>query len=64
MPRLTAVRENCPEKNKPECDQRHIYHQVLDCPCESGCPSCVGPEVELGYGGKNETIALLKAITE
>ena len=42
----------------------HIYHQVLDCPCESGCPSCVGPEVELGYGGKNETIALLKAIIE
>ncbi len=42
----------------------HIYHQVLECPCESGCPSCVGPEVELGYGGKKETIALLKAIIE
>jgi len=42
----------------------NIYHQVLECPCESGCPSCVGPEMEFGYGGKNETIALIKAIID
>jgi DEAD/DEAH box helicase domain-containing protein len=34
--------------------------QVKNCPCESGCPSCVGPEMEVGSGGKEGTIRLLK----
>jgi DEAD/DEAH box helicase domain-containing protein len=34
--------------------------QVKNCPCESGCPSCVGPEMEVGAGGKDGTIRLLK----
>ena len=36
---------------------------VQDCPCEDGCPSCVGPAGENGSGGKKETLALLKALT-
>jgi DEAD/DEAH box helicase domain-containing protein len=32
---------------------------VLDCPCEDGCPSCVGPGGETGLGGKAEALALL-----
>ncbi|MGC1375524.1 MAG: DEAD/DEAH box helicase [Anaerolineales bacterium] len=33
---------------------------VLECPCEDGCPSCVGPAGENGVGGKTETIEMLK----
>ena len=35
---------------------------VKTCPCTDGCPSCVGPGGELGYGGKPETLALLEAL--
>jgi DEAD/DEAH box helicase domain-containing protein len=35
---------------------------VNECPCEDGCPSCVGPGGENGLGGKAETLAILKAI--
>ena len=37
--------------------------QVSLCPCEDGCPSCVGPGGELGSGGKSETMAILKELT-
>jgi DEAD/DEAH box helicase domain-containing protein len=33
--------------------------QVQRCPCRSGCPSCVGPELEVGEYGKEGTIKLL-----
>lgn len=33
---------------------------IQDCQCESGCPACVGPVGEPGYGGKKEALALLK----
>jgi DEAD/DEAH box helicase domain-containing protein len=33
---------------------------VQECPCENGCPSCVGPGGENGMGGKMETIEILK----
>ena len=36
---------------------------VQDCPCEDGCPSCIGPAGENGSGGKQETLALLKILT-
>jgi DEAD/DEAH box helicase domain-containing protein len=36
---------------------------VTECPCEDGCPSCVGPAGENGIGGKEETIEILKEIT-
>ncbi len=35
---------------------------VEACPCEDGCPSCVGPGGEAGYGGKREALALLKVL--
>ena len=32
---------------------------VAGCPCESGCPSCVGPALEVGEEGKQVTLRLL-----
>jgi len=34
--------------------------QVEKCPCQGGCPSCVGPEMEVGEFGKEGTIGLLR----
>jgi len=42
----------------------NIMLHISECPCQNGCPSCVGPEPEFGYGGKLETMAILKAILE
>jgi DEAD/DEAH box helicase domain-containing protein len=36
---------------------------VMECPCEDGCPSCVGPAGENGVGGKEETVEILKEIS-
>lgn len=36
---------------------------VSGCPCEEGCPSCVGPAGENGMGGKMETLAILKELS-
>ncbi len=30
-----------------------------DCPCETGCPSCVGPETETGLNGKKMSLELI-----
>ncbi len=30
-----------------------------DCPCETGCPSCVGPETETGLNGKKMALELI-----
>ncbi len=35
---------------------------VTACGCSDGCPSCVGPGGENGYGGKRETEALLQVL--
>ena len=35
------------------------YSVLRGCPCENGCPGCVGPGGELGSGGKEETMAIL-----
>lgn len=35
---------------------------IQECPCESGCPACVGPVGEPGYGGKKEGLALLQGM--
>ena len=42
---------------------RGLEH-VQVCPCEDGCPSCVGPGGENGMGGKAETLALLKQLVD
>jgi DEAD/DEAH box helicase domain-containing protein len=36
---------------------------VSECDCADGCPSCVGPGGENGYGGKQEALAILKELT-
>lgn len=36
---------------------------VSECPCADGCPSCVGPGGENGYGGKQEALAILRELT-
>ena len=38
------------------------YRRVETCECAHGCPSCTGPGGEGGYGGKNETTALLERL--
>lgn len=39
-----------------------IYLHAKSCGCSDGCPSCVGPVSEEGYGGKEETIRMLELI--
>jgi DEAD/DEAH box helicase domain-containing protein len=36
---------------------------VSGCPCSDGCPSCVGPGGENGYGGKQEALEILRGLT-
>jgi len=38
------------------------YELVSACACADGCPSCVGPGGENGYGGKQEALEILKVI--
>ncbi|HWS23489.1 MAG TPA: DEAD/DEAH box helicase [Anaerolineales bacterium] len=44
-------------------DHEQLFHRALDlvknCPCDDGCPACVGPAGENGVGGKSEVIAIL-----
>ena len=40
----------------------HALTLISGCGCEDGCPSCVGPGGESGTGGKQETLAILKAL--
>jgi len=40
----------------------HALNLISGCGCEDGCPSCVGPGGEFGAGGKQETLAILKAL--
>jgi DEAD/DEAH box helicase domain-containing protein len=35
---------------------------VRACECTDGCPSCIGPAGERGYGGKREALAILEKI--
>ena len=35
---------------------------VSECECKDGCPSCVGPGGENGYGGKPATLEILKEL--
>jgi DEAD/DEAH box helicase domain-containing protein len=40
---------------------RAAFDLIRACPCESGCPSCVGPALEVGEEGKAVTLGLLEA---
>ena len=35
---------------------------ILECKCKSGCPSCVGPVLEVGELGKDSALKLLGCI--
>ncbi len=35
---------------------------TIDCDCNDGCPACVGPGGEFGFGSKKETLALLEVL--
>ena len=39
-----------------------LHTFISQCPCVDGCPSCIGPAGEGGYGGKKETLAILDLI--
>ena len=41
----------------------HARELVAACSCDDGCPSCVGPAGESGIGGKQETLAILGALS-
>jgi len=43
---------------------QRAFELVSQCECEDGCPSCVGPGGENGYGGKAETLAILKELVQ
>ena len=40
----------------------HALQIAEGCSCECGCPSCVGPVIEVGEHGKADAIALLKEL--
>jgi DEAD/DEAH box helicase domain-containing protein len=42
---------------------QRAHELVNECQCADGCPSCVGPGGENGYGGKEEAVAILKELT-
>jgi DEAD/DEAH box helicase domain-containing protein len=37
---------------------------IENCPCPSGCPSCVGPVGDVGEKGKEVALAILRQLTE
>ena len=39
---------------------RAAIELVHACPCEAGCPSCVGPILEVGHTGKADALAVLR----
>jgi DEAD/DEAH box helicase domain-containing protein len=36
---------------------------IANCPCEAGCPSCVGPVGEVGEKGKEVALAILRVVS-
>lgn len=35
---------------------------IQECPCESGCPSCVGPALQVGENGKQTALEILRRL--
>ncbi|MDR3051959.1 MAG: DUF1998 domain-containing protein, partial [Oscillospiraceae bacterium] len=42
----------------------HARDMIAACPCEAGCPSCVGPAGEVGPGGKRMALDLLGVLLQ
>src|SRR5205807_5806511 len=43
---------------------RKTRELILGCPCEKGCPSCVGPAGENGERAKEAALAILERLEE
>lgn len=43
---------------------QEMFAHVSECGCHEGCPSCVGPISDEGYGGKTATKRLLELLIE
>jgi DEAD/DEAH box helicase domain-containing protein len=43
---------------------RAAHQLVLECACEQGCPSCVGPVLQVGPTGKQVALRLLEAAAQ
>ena len=41
----------------------NAHKLIANCPCPSGCPSCVGPVGEVGEKGKEVALAILKKLS-
>lgn len=41
---------------------RSARDAIAECPCEAGCPSCVGPSGEVGASGKKTALLLLQRL--
>ena len=41
----------------------NTFRLVANCPCQAGCPSCVGPSGEVGEKGKEVALAILRAVS-
>ncbi len=39
-----------------------VHALIADCPCEAGCPSCVGPVNEVGEHGKETALLLTERL--
>lgn len=40
---------------------RAAIELITGCPCDRGCPSCVGPVLEVGDSGKGDALGILRA---
>lgn len=40
---------------------QHVYNHVASCPCQNGCPSCIGAQ-DLNGEGKRQVLTFLKSI--
>lgn len=40
----------------------HAGELIARCPCDGGCPSCVGPVAEVGEGGKETAASILRGL--
>ena len=53
---VQAIAERCREIN------RGVISLIRECPCEDGCPGCIGAAGENGAGGKAEALAICRGI--
>jgi DEAD/DEAH box helicase domain-containing protein len=48
--------------------RRNLIKTALElasgCPCEAGCPSCTGPQTEIGVRGKEGTLRILQRLSD